>query len=74
MSSNPSFSFPYEYGGTHIEKYNQIIKDTAETHKCKVIDLYSYHIPYDSIDGSHPNADGMNTLATLIIREIEERK
>ena len=74
MSSNPSFNFPYEYGGMHIEKYNQIIKDTAETHKCKVIDLYSYHIPYDSIDGSHPNADGMNTLATLIIREIEERK
>lgn len=70
MSSNPSFNFPYEYGGTHIEKYNQIIKDTAETHKCKVIDLYSYHIPYDSIDGSHPNTDGMNTLATLMIREI----
>lgn len=70
MSSNPSFSFPYEYGGTHIEKYNQIIKDTADMNNCKIIDLYSYHIPYDSIDGSHPNADGMNTLATLIIREI----
>lgn len=70
MSSNPSFSFPYEYGGTHIEKYNQIIKDTVDMNNCKIIDLYSYHIPYDSIDGSHPNADGMNTLATLIIREI----
>lgn len=68
MSSNPSFKFPYEYVGTHIEKYNQIIKDTADIYKCKVIDLYSYHIPYDSIDGSHPNADGMNTLATMIIR------
>lgn len=70
MSSNPSFKFPYTYGGTHIEEYNQIIKDTANMHKCKVIDLYDYHIPYDSIDGSHPNADGMNTLATLMIREI----
>lgn len=71
MSANPSFKFPYKYGGTHIEEYNQIIKDTADMHNCKVIDLYSYHIPYDSIDGSHPNADGMNTLATLMIREIE---
>lgn len=70
MSSNPSFNFPYEYGGTHIEKYNQIIKDTADMNNCKIIDLYSYHISYDSIDGSHPNADGMNTLATLMIREI----
>lgn len=70
MSANPSFKFPYKYGGTHIEKYNQIIKDTADMNNCKIIDLYSYHIPYDSIDGSHPNADGMNTLATLMIREI----
>lgn len=70
MSSNLPYKFPYEYGGTHIEEYNQIIKDTADMHNCKVIDLYSYHIPYDSIDGSHPNADGMNTLATLMIREI----
>lgn len=70
VSSNSSFKFPYKYGGTHIEEYNQIIKDTADMNNCKIIDLYSYHIPYDSIDGSHPNADGMNTLATLIIREI----
>lgn len=23
----------------------------------------------DTIDGSHPNSDGMNTLATLVIKE-----
>lgn len=74
MSSNPSFNFPYKYGGTHIEEYNQIIKDTADINNCKIIDLYSYHIPYDSIDGSHPNADGMNTLATFMIREIGEKE
>jgi len=70
MSSNSSFKFPYECGGTNIEKYNQIIRDVADIHKCKVVDLYSRHIPYDTIDGSHPNEDGMNTLATLMIREI----
>lgn len=70
MSSNSSFEFPYAFGGTHIEEYNEIIKDAANMHKCKVIDLYDYHIPFDSIDGSHPNAKGMNTLATIMIREI----
>lgn len=70
MSSNPYFKFPYTYGGTHIEEYNQIIKDTASLYQCKVINLYDYYLPYDSIDGSHPNAQGMNTLATLLIKEI----
>ena len=70
ISANPSFKFPYKYGGTHIEEYNQIIKETVDMNNCKIIDLYSYHIPYDSIDGSHPNADGMNTLATLMIKQI----
>lgn len=70
MSSNPSFKFPYDYGGTHIEIYNQIIRDTVSEYQCKVIDLYDYHLPYNSIDGTHPNADGMNTLATMVIRSM----
>lgn len=70
MSFYPSFKFPYERAGNHIEEYNQIIRDIANTHECKVIDLYDYHLPYDSIDGSHPDANGMNTLAMLMIREI----
>ena len=74
MSSNPSFEFPYAPAKMHIETYNQIIMETAYMHKCKVIDLYSYHIPYDSIDGTHPNSDGMNTLATLIIKEMGDPK
>lgn len=74
MSSNPSFSFPKEYRGIHIEKYNNEIKHLAKAYGCKVIDLYSHQEPYDSIDGSHPNIYGMNTLATLIIKEIEGAK
>lgn len=74
MSSNPSFEFPYAPAKMHIEKYNQIIMETAYMHKCKVIDLYNYHTPYDSIDGTHPNSDGMNTLATLIIKEMGDPK
>lgn len=70
MSQKPSFVFPEKHGGIHIEEYNKIIRRIAHDMHCKLIDLYSYNIPYDTIDGSHPNTDGMNTLATLMIREI----
>lgn len=69
MSSNKSFNFPYKHSGIHIEEYNKEIKDIAEIYDCKVIDLYAHHLPCDTIDGSHPNMNGMNTLATLVIRK-----
>lgn len=70
MSNRPDFRFPHKYAGTHIEAYNDIIRKSASGNRCKLLDLYSYKIPYDSVDGTHPNFDGMNTLATLMIREI----
>lgn len=70
MSSDPSFHFPYNYNGNYINNYNQIIETVANQQNCKIIDLFSYSVPYDSIDGSHPNVNGMNTLATLMIRSI----
>ena len=70
MSNRPDFRFPHKYAGTHIEEYNDIIRKSASRNRCKLLDLYSYKIPYDSVDGTHPNFDGMNTLATMMIREI----
>lgn len=70
MSSNPSFRFPHSHGGTHIEKYNEVIRRIARQARCKLIELFDNHIPYDAIDGTHPTAGGMNTLATLILRSM----
>lgn len=70
MSSNPKFSFPETYKGSFVEDYNDVIRDVAKNYKCKLIDLYSFKTPYDTIDGSHPNERGMSTLATLIINSI----
>lgn len=74
MSTKPSFRFPYSHGGIHIEKYNTVIRDAAKRAGCRVIELFDKHIPYDAIDGSHPTAAGMNTLATLMLREICDSK
>ena len=58
------------HGGIHIEEYNREIKQAANNYNCKIADLYKYNTPYDTIDSSHPNVDGMNTLATLVIKEM----
>lgn len=71
MKNNDRFKFPYKYAGNHIEEYNDVICKITQHEKCKLVDLYSNHMPYDSIDGSHPTADGMMTIATEVIKEIK---
>lgn len=74
MSNNPSFKFPYSYGNTHIEDYNNLIAMVAREHNCKLLDLYKYRLSNDTIDGSHPNEKGMSTLAALMIRESTDKE
>ncbi len=71
MKNDDRFKFPYKYAGNHIEEYNDVICKITQHEKCKLVDLYSNHMPYDSIDGSHPTADGMMTIATEVIKEIK---
>lgn len=70
ISKRPDFQFPHKYAGTHIEEYNEIIRDVVRRNGCRLIDLYDYKMTYDSIDGSHPTNAGMNTIATMVIRSI----
>lgn len=77
MSTNRRFIFPYVPGKEHMEKYNNlieanVIKLRKEGVLIKYLNLYGYHTPYDSIDGSHPNEKGMETMASLIIREVAD--
>ncbi len=74
MSSDPNFIFPETYKGSYIGYYNAVICACAKLYGCKLVDLYRYNIPYDSIDGSHPTADGMNTLAGLMIKNMLDEK
>lgn len=74
MSRNPSFHFPYKHAGIHTEVYNDMIRGAAYNNKCKLIDLYNCHNPYNSMDGSHPTKDGMETIAMEIIRSVAGRE
>lgn len=70
MSSNPNFKFPHNYGGKHIDQFNTVIKKVASQNQSKLIDFDGFHWAYDSIDGSHPTSNGMDTLAMMAIRQI----
>lgn len=72
IEGKPSFRFPHTYAGTHIEQYNGVIRRIAQEFGCKVIDLYNMHMPYDSLDGTHPTARGMRTIASMVIKAMEE--
>lgn len=70
ISKQPGFQFPHSHAGTHIEEYNEIIRNIVRRYGYTLIDLYMFKMPYDSIDGSHPNQAGMNAIATMVIRSI----
>lgn len=74
ISKRPDFQFPHKYAGTHIEAYNDCIRKISKEYNCKLLDLYNYHIPFDTIDGTHPNESGMNTIATLVLREMADEQ
>lgn len=63
MPYKPSFIFPEELFGNSIEAYNSAIKKVAYRHNCQVIDLYVKQLPVSTIDGSHPDREGMRQIA-----------
>lgn len=73
VSKYPSARFKHVAGDVHIEKYNEIIKNVSKKYRCQFVDIYGRHIPYDTLDGAHPNKKGMSTLAKLFIEEIEKQ-
>lgn len=70
ISKKSDFVFPHSHAGIHIEEYNTIIREIVRENGCNLIDLYSYKMPYDSLDGSHPTSEGMDTIAEMVIRSM----
>lgn len=63
-------SFVQEHPRERVEKYNAVIREKAEQFGFPVVELFDERKKYDSIDGYHPTADGMKTLAENIIKEM----
>ncbi len=70
----PGMVFPEAYGGVNIREYNHQIVNAALAANLCVADLFAQEIPFDSRDGSHPTAKGMDTLAMLMVRQMADEE
>ncbi len=64
---DPYFEFPITQMGVPMEKYGELIKSVANSHSCHIIDLWDDNELCDTIDGLHPNFNGMNMIANKVI-------
>ena len=74
IASRPDFRFPEAFGGVNIREYNYQIANAALAAGVCLADIHSQEIPFDTLDGTHPTAKGMDTLAMLMIRQMADEK
>jgi len=58
-------------GGRDIFDYCNAIQKSGEQHHCRVIDLRDCGESYATMDGFHPNAKGMKTIAHAVITALK---
>lgn len=71
-SAKENFTFPYYFGGRHIEEYCKAITACAQAMGCRVVDLYNRTEQPDTMEGFHPTAEGMKTIADAVLALINE--
>ena len=65
--------YKYQISGIELDAYNDAIRSVAIKSGARVIDIRSYGIAYDAVDGCHPSALGMRQLADMVVDQIEGR-
>lgn len=63
---------PMVRGGWHLADYCQVIRDCAAGNACKRLDIFCPKQPYDTLDGYHPTASGMQTIASAVLEELRK--
>lgn len=54
----------------NVTEYCKAIRSCAEKNGCRIIDLYAKRGYYDTIDGAHPDLDGMQTIAAWVLSDL----
>lgn len=73
-SRYPEFVPPMIRSGWHLADYCRVIRVCAARSGCKVVDIFDPTAPYDTIDGYHPTADGMKTIAAAVLEAVGEER
>lgn len=69
-SNDPDYTQPAVRSGGHMADYCRIIRECAQKFDCKIVDIHKPDRPYDTIDGYHPTADGMKTIAEAVLEAL----
>ena len=64
-------NFAYSIRGIELDDYNRAIREAADETGAHVADVRSFGINLSSVDGVHPDALGMEQLATMVIAQME---
>ncbi len=70
-SRDPYFSFPKTRRGEPMENFGATVRAVAEARGCRVIELWDPAETCDTVDGLHPNAEGMAVIARRVIAAME---
>ena len=54
--------------------YSEIIRKTVLEEGLKLADLASYHAEYETVDGVHPNKEGMKMISCLWLKELQKKQ
>ena len=70
--SQPDFEVPLCRSGGHLTAYCDVIRNCAVRNSCRVVDIARSGMLYDTIDGYHPNVDGMQAIADAVLHALEK--
>ncbi len=73
ITSDPRFVFPEYNGNTPMSDYSYIIKKAAAAHGARIVDLESLCELCDTVDSLHPTSDGMRTISSAVIAELDRQ-
>lgn len=74
IKGNRKWIFPEMYAGKRFEDYNIAIRRISKKQNCYLADMGSLDIRYETLDGSHPTAEGHLTIANAWIKCLFDLK
>ncbi len=66
------WQFPESFGDFSFNEYNQVIRKACRDHGVYLADLEALDARYDTLDGTHPTAEGHKTIADAWISCVSE--
>lgn len=72
FADDPNAKFAYCLRGIPFDEYNEAIRAAAQACECRTVDLRSFGLDYESLEGTHPTALGMRQLAAMVILAMEK--